>query len=494
MGMAIGWSPGNPHDCSFLLHRRTVMLRALPEPHHDEHGNVTEAIQSNVNKKIRVAKAQSEIDRILAGPDAPFDAESELKKVVSIVATTEESEEDTIIENVMYKAVNEQDFELAAIKKHELDQLQMDDALAVLQVNAAFYRAFSQRDTEHMKSLWVVDNDSVCINPSSPPLMGSKQIDNSWDLMFRSSSKFQSWVEPANIRVAMRGSSTAVVTCDELVFARRFVRGQKRQSEQINTLTATNIFRRIDSKWLMAHHHSSWHHESAASRYALNAATMHRPNDGSASQKVEKDMDIKMDGILGAKNFGPMLGDQIPNILKGNGKVKVVRGNLADLLGGNLKDILSNKGSDESSEAVIEFHEFKNTDEDDEDRDEDDEDDYDDETEMYSQDGVNNNAVSVVKQFSDIKSNANEKFEKTRIIQRRQSCIRLLRQLCGKGTISPKQKRILLTDIISCSAKEEASLVEAAFELLYDGDADLDAAEEDFADQCRVLAGALAEH
>lgn len=444
-----------------------------------------------------MAKAQSEIDRILAGPDAPFDAESELKKVVSLAAS--DDKDDDTIESVLYKAIQDQDFELAKTKKHELDQLQMDDALAVLQVNAAFYRAFSQRDATLMNSLWVIDNDSVCINPSSPPLLGSKRISESWDRMFQSSSQFQSWVEPTNIRVAVRGSSTAVVTCDELVFARRFVRGQKRQSEQINSLLATNIFRKIGSKWLLAHHHSSWHHESDASRYALNAATMQDRFKGEKPQQEQqqKDMDIKMDGILGTKNFGPQIGNEIPNMMKGNGKIKVMRGNLADLLGGNLKDILgNNKGSDESpSEAIIEFHEIKNnnSDEDDEDEDDEDEDDYEDETELYSQDDVNKQAASIVRQFSDIKTSANDKFEQTRIIQRRQSCIRLLRQLCDKGAISPKQKRVLLTDIISCSTRQEVSLVEAAFELLYDGESDLDAAEEDFADQCRVLAGTLAE-
>jgi hypothetical protein len=135
-------------------------------------GNATDSMLSRVNKKVRVAKAQSEIDRILAGPDAPFDAETELKKVVSIAASPvtttplddmignvngddEKEEENNNVEEtsdqketVLYQAVREKDFGLAATKKHELEQMQMDDALAVLQVNAAFYRSFSQRDTK----------------------------------------------------------------------------------------------------------------------------------------------------------------------------------------------------------------------------------------------------------------------------------------------------------------------------------------------------------
>mmetsp|Transcript_24612 Transcript_24612/g.29698 ORF Transcript_24612/g.29698 Transcript_24612/m.29698 type:complete len:188 (-) Transcript_24612:149-712(-) len=73
----------------------------------------------------------------------------------------------------------------------------------------------------------------------------------------------------------------------------------------------------------------------------------------------------------------------------------------------------------------------------------------------------------------------------------RQNCISALRKLCTQGSISQKQKRLLLTDIISCSAKGEFSMVEVAYELLCSEGEDEDAAEEDFADQCRVFASAL---
>jgi SnoaL-like domain len=511
------WSPSSisKHQRSSDLRSRMLLVAFSTSenqggeypPVERQDGNTTDSILARVNKKIRVAKAQSEIDRILAGPDAPFDAESELKKVVSIAASPVVAEmisennkhennnvEETSdhMETLLYKAVREKDFALAATKKEELNQMQMDDALAVLQVNSAFYRSFSQRDTKRMNALWVPDENSICINPSSPPLIGGKAIAASWDQLFSSSSKYQSWVEPSNIRVAMRGATTAVVTCDELVFARCFVRGQKRKSEKINTLVATNIFRKIGTQWLMAHHHASWHHESDASRYALNAATMNRlgsTTTGGDDKAQQIESGIKMDGILGAKNFGPVLGDQM-FMMKGNnqnGKMRVVRGNLLDLLGGNIKDLLG-KNSD-SSDAIFEFHELKRG-EDEEDEEEDDDEEYEDDNEMYASD--DGEAASIVKRFSDYKTNAQDKLDKARLTLRRQSCIRLLRQLCGKGTISPKQKRVLLTDIISCSAKEEASLVEAAYELLYDGD-DLEAAEEDFADQCRVLAGSLSD-
>ncbi len=77
----------------------------------------------------------------------------------------------------------------------------------------------------------------------------------------------------------------------------------------------------------------------------------------------------------------------------------------------------------------------------------------------------------------------------------RQKCIATLRNLSDKGLISSKQKCVLLTDIITSSAKGETSMVEVAFELLcagkgVDGDdeSELDTGMEDFTEQCRVFA------
>jgi len=65
--------------------------------------------------------------------------------------------------------------------------------------------------------------------------------------------------------------------------------------------------------------------------------------------------------------------------------------------------------------------------------------------------------------------------------------------LCEQGSISPKQKRVLLTDIITCSAKGEFSTVEVAYELLCGEGEDMDIAEEEFSEQCRVFAASLSE-
>jgi len=77
----------------------------------------------------------------------------------------------------------------------------------------------------------------------------------------------------------------------------------------------------------------------------------------------------------------------------------------------------------------------------------------------------------------------------------RQKCIATLRKLSENGLISSKQKRVLLTDIITSSARGVTSMVEVAYELLctgeesdFSGEAKLDTGMEDFTEQCRVFA------
>lgn len=73
----------------------------------------------------------------------------------------------------------------------------------------------------------------------------------------------------------------------------------------------------------------------------------------------------------------------------------------------------------------------------------------------------------------------------------RQRCITTLRKLSENGMISGKQKRVLLTDIITSSARGETSLIETAYELLCaDEEVVGDDTEgmEDFSEQCRVFA------
>ena len=70
----------------------------------------------------------------------------------------------------------------------------------------------------------------------------------------------------------------------------------------------------------------------------------------------------------------------------------------------------------------------------------------------------------------------------------KQKCIDAIRVLSDQGQLSSKQKRVLLTDIIACSAKGETSMVEVAYDLLLTDNSE--PGMEDFTEQCRVFAAA----
>mmetsp|Transcript_39632 Transcript_39632/g.92731 ORF Transcript_39632/g.92731 Transcript_39632/m.92731 type:complete len:130 (+) Transcript_39632:996-1385(+) len=77
----------------------------------------------------------------------------------------------------------------------------------------------------------------------------------------------------------------------------------------------------------------------------------------------------------------------------------------------------------------------------------------------------------------------------------RQRCIKCLRNLAKRGTLSQKHKTLLVTDIITGTARSEVCLTVVAYEMLLDeaSPEEFDAAEEEFADQCRVFAIQLEE-
>lgn len=141
---------------------------------------VPKNITQLAERKVRLAKAQAEIDRILNCPiDPPFDAESELKKVASISPplipenSIDYAYEEQIseMEEQLYEAVRQQDYAGAAEQEKAISQKHIDDCGLVLQANSRFYDAFSKKDPAAMESIWLQDRSSICIHPSFKPLV-----------------------------------------------------------------------------------------------------------------------------------------------------------------------------------------------------------------------------------------------------------------------------------------------------------------------------------
>jgi len=509
---------------------------------HDQTKNITAAVQ----RKIRVAEAQAKIDRLLSGPDAPFDLEGEMKRVASIAPPVPSSGNSLLdqelelkeqqLEQELYQAVQQKDYAKAATVKQEISQMHIDDCGAVLQANSKFYRAFSDNDYESMQQLWLQDGTAVCIHPSCKPIVGTAAVLESWNRMFKSSSRRlqKSWMEPHKIRLSVKGASTAVVTCDEHVYTRRFIRGQKRQTELVNKLTATNIFRKVPGsngqpRWLLTHHHSSWHVDSPASKMALKATS--RSNSKSSSRRSASrgkeeesvDADDDLGSILGVDNVGPWIGpsskegqskpSSLENLVNMLNNIDQDNSDLDESIGssgfilpngmGNIKRIVI-RPSDGVSENILETSIDEEDDDDDDDVEEEEEDDDDDAEIISINRQDNGDSATDITEWTnqETSSRRRDTSEKTSNNSAnnndilRQECISSLRRLCDRGSISPKQKRVLLTDIIQRSAKGKFSMVEVAYELLCGEAGETtpeDVAEEEFADQCRVLASSLLE-
>lgn len=485
--------------------------------------------EEELKKEVKKYQLKAQIENILNDPDAPFDLGTELKKVTGGISPPlavdspeyEVEEKLHALESSMYKSIEEGDFESAQKKKVKMNQMHIDDVGSVLQVNAAFYKAFSNKDYEAMEQVWLSDASALCIHPSSQPIFGAKNVLASWKEMFLGGNEsFQkNKIEPENIRLSVKGT-TAILTCDEEVYTKRFVRGRKRLAnekkgkpgmELVNKLTTTNIFRKVRGKWYMIHHHASWHSESDAAKRTLDAQR------GNGSKSVE--------GRLGIPGHVGLGGEKKGDDSKGKKVVKrVFTGSLNDLLSGGLEDILKSAGNANDSDDEedlggiqsfivrgnnlepadkLEDDDDDGSDLDEEEEDEDDDDDVGDELNdkkvidvvNLSQLGglpMNKKTITIgPKAIINPQKNPNQSAKDDHKCSIRQNCIAAIRRFSAEGILSPEQKSILLTDIITKSSSGEFSLVEVAYDLLVTEGDDRIAGEVDFADQCRVFATRL---
>lgn len=488
-----------------------------------------EMSEDELKKEVQKYKLQAQIDSILNDPDAPFDLATELKKVTGGISpplpaeTSEFATEEKVhdLESSMYEAVENGNYDAAQKKKIMLNQMHIDDVGSVLQVNSAFYKAFSQKDYDAMEKVWLMDAGAICIHPSNQPIFGAKNVLASWKEMFAGGNEaFQkNKVEPENIRLSVKGT-TAILICDEEVYTKRFVRGRKRLvsekkgkpgMELVNKLVTTNIFRKVNGKWYMIHHHASWHSESDAAKRVMNAQ---RENGGNT---VEGNLGIPGHVGLGGQKKGEGTGPGEKKVVK-----RVFTGSLSDLLAGGLDDILKGGGSASDSDddddigGIQSFVVRGNNLEPINNSSEDEEEDHDDEDDESDDDTEDSQIIDVDASASSVGPSVNKKIitlgpiaingkaasdnassKETKDTDKctiRQNCISALRKLASSGMISQEQKTILLTDIITKSSTGDFSLVEVAYDLLCTEGDDVTLGEEDFADQCRVFAANLEKH
>jgi hypothetical protein len=111
---------------------------------------------------------------------------------------------------------------------------------AVLAVNRAFYRAFSERDLEAMDFLWAPNGATICLHPGQAPLLDRAEIMESWRAILR---------HPQSPRVRCSDewvtgrSGLALVVCREILANAQMM--------------ATNSFVRLGERWHILGHHSA---------------------------------------------------------------------------------------------------------------------------------------------------------------------------------------------------------------------------------------------
>ncbi len=116
-----------------------------------------------------------------------------------------------------------------------------------LQALSEFYAAFNQRDLEKMAQVWVQTDEAVIINPVGIK-RGWEEIRAAYTRMFNGPGSGQ--VEFYDYSVHADG---------ELFYAAGRERGEFRQGGTSIPLAArtTNIFKYIDGRWRLVHHHVS---------------------------------------------------------------------------------------------------------------------------------------------------------------------------------------------------------------------------------------------
>ncbi|CAK0823152.1 unnamed protein product, partial [Prorocentrum cordatum] len=155
------------------------------------------------------------------------------------------------LEGKMHELASKGDYVAAAAVRDELCAAQFDDEVHVLSANAELYSAFSARDIDRIKALWLQASYVQCIHPydQQKPASGYSEVCGSWRRLFDQGRLQRSVVSAENVRVNVRGA-TATVSCVEQVSSRKARRPQ-------NKMLATNVFRKVQGRWLLIHRHVS---------------------------------------------------------------------------------------------------------------------------------------------------------------------------------------------------------------------------------------------
>jgi ketosteroid isomerase-like protein len=118
----------------------------------------------------------------------------------------------------------------------------------VTRTNQEFYDAFESLDIARMDRVWAHQDYVTCIHPGWALRVGWPEVRDSWVLIFNNT--FSMKFELTEIQVQVAGD-LAWVICTENITSRQ---GENTQESQV---LATNLYERINGRWVIIHHHGS---------------------------------------------------------------------------------------------------------------------------------------------------------------------------------------------------------------------------------------------
>ena len=118
----------------------------------------------------------------------------------------------------------------------------------ITRANLTFYAAFESLDMLQMDKVWAQLEYVTCIHPGWSLRSDWPAVRDSWVLIFNNT--FSMKFELADILVQVAGD-VAWVICVENITSHQ---GEATQESQI---LATNLYERIEGRWLLIHHHGS---------------------------------------------------------------------------------------------------------------------------------------------------------------------------------------------------------------------------------------------
>ncbi|CAA0830540.1 Nuclear transport factor 2 (NTF2) family protein [Striga hermonthica] len=151
------------------------------------------------------------------------------------------------LERELQVAIDQENYTQAAKIRDSLKILQEDSKTSVLAANARFYNSFRKGDLAALQAIWSKGPHACVVHPGVSGISGYDLVMGSWEFVW-ADYEFPLEIEIKDVEVHVKGDM-GFVTCIEMVRTKGSGWGRH---------FATNIFERVDDRWLICVHHASY--------------------------------------------------------------------------------------------------------------------------------------------------------------------------------------------------------------------------------------------